>query len=98
MMAEQARRRGVRQTRRGVVVSRSGDKSVVVRAERRLRHPLYGKVIRRLRKFHAHDERNEARPGDIVEIVESRPLSRTKRWRVTAVLSRAPTAEGAPRK
>ena len=81
--------RGVRKTRSGVVVSRSGDKTVVVRGERRLPHPVYGKVVRRFKKYHCHDEKNECQVGDTVEIVECRPLSKMKRWRVTAKLAAA---------
>ncbi len=79
--------RGTRKTRKGVVVSKSGDKSVVVRVERRTRHPLYGKVVKYYKKFHAHDEENQAVVGDSVRIKECRPLSRMKRWRVVQVMS-----------
>ena len=95
MMTGQTAERGVRKTRRGVVVSRSGDKSVIVRAERRLPHPIYGKVVREFRKYHVHDERNEAKVGDRVEIVECRPLSRTKRWRLGAGVAAAEGAQQA---
>lgn len=74
-----------RKRRSGEVVSISGDKSVVVRVETRRRHPVYGKVVRTHRKFHAHDEKSEAKVGDKVQIVESRPYSRMKRWRVTKI-------------
>lgn len=74
--------RGHRKVRRGIVVSKSGEKTVVVQAERRERHPLYGKVVRRFKKFHAHDEANTAKVGDVVTIMETRPLSKTKRWRI----------------
>ncbi|HWP99152.1 MAG TPA: 30S ribosomal protein S17 [Vicinamibacterales bacterium] len=73
----------------GVVVSDRMTKTVVVAVERQVRHPLYGKAVRRTSKFLAHDERQEARVGDRVRIVESRPLSRRKRWVVTGVLERA---------
>ena len=79
-------KRGSRKERKGVVVSKSGDKSVVVRVERRVPHPFYGKVIRQFRKFHVHDEANAAAVGDRVRIVESRPISRLKRWRLLEVL------------
>ncbi len=79
-----AKARGVRKTRTGVVVSRSGDKSVVVRGERRLPHPVYGKVVRQFKKYHCEDADNACKVGDTVEIVECRPLSKTKRWRVVA--------------
>lgn len=73
--------------RTGTVVSRSGDKSIVVRVERRKRHPLYGKVVSLASKIHAHDEANRARLGDKVTICECRPMSRTKRWRLIGVES-----------
>lgn len=83
-MARERRRRLV-----GIVVSDKMDKTVVVRVERMVRHPLYGKAIRRSKKYYAHDEHNECRVGDRVEILESRPLSKTKRWVVTKILERA---------
>lgn len=76
-------------TRQGFVVSDRMDKTVVVEVERTTRHPLYGKVLRRSTKFKAHDERNECRTGDEVRIMECRPLSRDKSWRVTEILRRA---------
>ena len=78
-----------RKTRRGIVVSDKMNKTVVVRVERLTRHPQYTQVIKRARKFKAHDEHNECRIGDVVEIVETRPLSKDKRWRVTEILKRA---------
>lgn len=84
-MSEQVEQRGNRKTRTGVVVSRSGDKSVIVQVERRVPHPLYGKVMRQFKKFHVHDERNEAKVGDRADIVECRPLSARKRWRLVAI-------------
>ena len=84
MSEESTVKRGVRKTRVGVVVSKSGDKSVIVRGERRLPHPVYGKVVRQFKKYHANDEKNECQVGDTVEIVECRPISKTKRWRVAA--------------
>lgn len=87
-VAEAAKaQRGVRKTRTGVVISKSGDKSVVVRGERRLPHPVYGKVVRRFKKYHADDAKNECAVGDTVQIVECRPISKTKRWRVTAKIA-----------
>jgi len=83
-MSEQVEKRGSRKARQGVVVSRSGDKSIIVQGERRLPHPQYGKVIRQTRKYHVHDAANAAAVGDIVEITECRPLSATKRWRLVA--------------
>jgi len=73
----------------GRVVSDKMDKTIVVSVERLSRHPLYKRVVRLTTKFKAHDERNEARIGDTVRIVESRPLSATKRWRVVEILERA---------
>ena len=83
-MAETINNRGSRKLRKGVVVSKSGVKSVIVQGERRERHPLYGKVVRRFKKYHAHDEANTAQVGDNVTIMETRPLSATKRWRIVA--------------
>jgi small subunit ribosomal protein S17 len=81
--------RSRRKVRQGTVVSDRMDKTVVVAVERRTAHPLYGKMITRTKKYHAHDEENDARTGDTVRIVETRPLSRTKRWRVSEILERA---------
>ena len=81
-MAESIQERGARKVRKGVVISKSGIKSVIVQGERRERHPLYGKVVRRFKKYHAHDEDNTAQVGDKVTIMETRPLSATKRWRI----------------
>jgi len=78
-----------RKTRRGVVVSDKMDKTVVVRVERLMKHPQYHKTIRRSNKFKAHDEQNACREGDLVEIVETRPLSKDKRWRVASILKKA---------
>jgi small subunit ribosomal protein S17 len=66
----------------GVVVSDKGDKTLVVSVERKLRHPLYGKLYARTKKFHVHDENNTFHTGDVVEFEECRPISKTKRWRV----------------
>ena len=82
------RKRAVRKQRKGIVVSKSGNKTVVVVVERRKRHPLYGKTVRKLKKYHTHDEEDEARVGDRVRIVETRPISRLKRWRMAEVLQR----------
>ena len=76
--------RGHRKTRQGGVVSKSGEKTVVVRGERLERHPIYGKVVRRYKRYHVHDEANTAKIGDKVTIMETRPLSKTKRWRIVA--------------
>jgi small subunit ribosomal protein S17 len=76
-------------TRQGIVVSNKGEKSITVRIDIARRHPTYEKVVRRSRTLHAHDERNEAGEGDVVRIVETRPLSKTKRWRLVEILERA---------
>jgi len=81
--------RGRRKVRIGRVVSDTMDKTVVVAVETHVRHPLYGKIMRRTTKFKAHDETNDARVGDTVEIMETRPLSREKRWRVARIVERA---------
>ncbi len=81
--------RGYRKTRRGYVVSDKMDKTVVVEVEDRVKHPLYGKVIRRTSKVKAHDEQNQAGVGDLVVIVETRPLSATKRWRLKDIVEKA---------
>jgi small subunit ribosomal protein S17 len=78
-----------KQTKVGRVVSNSNDKTVVVAVDYLRRHRLYRKMLRRTSRFHAHDENNECQLGDMVRIVESRPLSRLKRWRVTAIVQRA---------
>ena len=78
-----------RKTRSGIVTSNKMNKTVVVEAERRLRHPVYGKVVRRRRRFYAHDEKQMCQEGDLVRIVETRPLSKLKRWRVAEVLKKA---------
>ena len=73
----------------GVVVSDKGDKTIVVLVDTIKAHPKYKKVVRRSKKFHAHDERNEAKVGDVVRIVETRPLSKTKTWVVSALVEKA---------
>jgi len=78
-----------RKERRGVVVSDAMDKTIVVRIDVTQKHEVYGKVVRRSTRLHAHDERNEAAVGDLVRVVETRPLSATKRWRLLEVLERA---------
>jgi len=75
--------------RQGVVVSNKGDKSITVRIDIARRHPTYEKIVRRSRTLHAHDERNEAGEGDVVRVVETRPLSKTKRWRLVDVVEKA---------
>lgn len=81
-------RRNLRKVRIGRVVSDRMDKTVVVKVETLTRHPLYGKTIKRTNKYKAHDERNECRIGDVVKIMETRPLSKEKNWRVVEVLQK----------
>ena len=81
--------RGTRKERVGMVVSDKPDKTVAVSVETLVRHPLYKKRVRRSRRFMVHDERNEARVGDTVRIVETRPISARKRWRLASIVSRA---------
>lgn len=81
--------RNSRKTRQGVVVSASADKTCVVKVEQRKRHPLYGKMITQSKKFHAHDEENTAQVGDVVQIMETRPISKMKRWRLVEVVEKA---------
>ena len=89
VQAAAATERGNRKVRRGYVVSDKMDKTAVVAVEDRVKHPLYGKVLRRTSKVKAHDEANSAGIGDLVLIMETRPLSATKRWRVVEVLEKA---------
>lgn len=88
--------KGKRKIRIGRVISDKMDKTVVVLVESLVRHPLYKKVIRRMAKFKAHDETNACKVGDVVKIVETRPLSKEKRWRVIEIISRKETAEVEP--
>jgi len=88
-MSEQQVTRNTRKTREGLIVSDKMDKTVVVAVEDRVKHALYGKVLRRTSKLKAHDEQNQCGVGDRVLIQETRPLSATKRWRVVQVLEKA---------
>jgi len=81
--------RGLRKVRIGRVVSDKMDKTIVVAVEKLVRHPLYGKTVKRTTKFKAHDENNEAKIGDIVKIMETRPLSKEKRWRLVEIIEGA---------
>ncbi|MHB8842121.1 MAG: 30S ribosomal protein S17 [Candidatus Aquicultor sp.] len=81
--------RGSRKTRVGKVVSDSMNKTITVAVESTIRHPLYKKTIKQTTKFKAHDEANEAKTGDVVQIAETRPLSKTKRWRMVEILEKA---------
>ena len=73
----------------GTVVSDKMDKTIVVKVETRMPHPLYGKIVRRSKKYKAHDEENQCSVGDVVRIMETRPISRTKRWRLTDIVEKA---------
>ena len=88
-MAQESKARGARKVRVGTVVSDKMDKTVVVAVQRLTQHPLYKRRIERTTKFKAHDEKNEAHVGDRVRIMETRPLSRDKRWRVVEIVERA---------
>jgi small subunit ribosomal protein S17 len=88
-MSEQNEARGARKVREGLVVSDKMDKTVVVAIEQRIKHPLYGKVMTKSERLKAHDEANEAGVGDRVRVMETRPLSATKRWRVIEILEKA---------
>ena len=81
--------RGYRKTRTGIVVSDKMDKTVVVAVRTKVRHPLYGKMVNKTTKFKAHDENNECGVGDTVRIMETRPLSKDKRWRVVEIIEKA---------
>jgi len=90
-MAEETNslQRNVRKTRTGVVLSAKMDKTVTVAVERKVKHPIYGKFVKKTTSFHAHDEKNECTVGDIVKIMETRPLSKTKRWRLVEIVEKA---------
>jgi small subunit ribosomal protein S17 len=81
--------RGARKTRVGRVVSSKMDKTAIVAVARRVAHPLYGKQVARTKKYYAHDEENATREGDVVKIVETRPLSKLKRWRIVEIVEKA---------
>jgi small subunit ribosomal protein S17 len=81
--------RNLRKTRIGVVTSNRMEKTVTVSVERKVKHPIYGKFVKKTTKFHAHDEKNECTIGDTVRIMETRPLSKTKRWRLVEVVEKA---------
>lgn len=81
--------RNLRKTRTGKVVSIKMDKTVVVAIEDNFKHPLFGKVMKRRIKLHVHDENNECTVGDIVEVMETRPMSKTKRWRLASIIEKA---------
>ena len=81
--------RNLRKTRTGVVTSNKMEKTIMVAVERKVKHPIYGKFVKKTTKFHAHDEKNECTIGDLVKIMETRPLSKTKRWRLVEVVEKA---------
>lgn len=81
--------RNLRKTRIGVVHSNKMDKTITVAVERKVKHPIYGKFLKKTTRFHAHDEKNECGVGDVVKIMETRPLSKTKRWRLIEVVEKA---------
>jgi len=85
MMSE----RNLRKTKTGVVSSNKMDKTITVAVERKVKHPIFGKFVKKTTRFHAHDEKNECTVGDVVKIMESRPLSKTKRWRLVEVVEKA---------
>ena len=81
--------KSLRKERIGVVVSDKMEKTIVVAAKYKERHPIYGKFVTKTKKYHAHDEKNDCHPGDTVRIQETRPLSKTKRWRLVEIIERA---------
>ena len=94
-MAEDVKtsQRLVRKTRSATVVSSVQEKTLVCRVERQAAHPVFRKVVKSSKKYYVHDENNEARVGDVVEIMETRPMSKLKRWRLVSIVRRAATAE-----
>jgi small subunit ribosomal protein S17 len=81
--------RNLRKTRIGVVTSDKMNKTITVAVERKVKHPIYGKFVKKTTKFHAHDEKDECTAGDVVKIMETRPLSKTKRWRLVEIVEKA---------
>ena len=88
-MAEKKETRNLRKTRQGVVVSASGDKTCVIKIEEKKQHPVYKKMMTTSKKLHAHDEKNEAEVGDTVLVMETRPMSKLKHWRLLKVVEKA---------
>ena len=88
-MAEKKETRNLRKTRQGVVVSASGEKTCVIKIEERKQHPIYKKMMTSSKKLHAHDEKNEAEVGDTVLVMETRPMSKLKHWRLLKVVEKA---------
>lgn len=87
--AQEAPARAKRKVRTGIVSSNKMNKTITVQVERRIKHPIYGKFLKKTTTFHAHDEQNEAGIGDTVRIMETRPLSKTKRWRLVEIIEKA---------
>ena len=81
--------RNLRKTRIGVVSSNKMTKTITVAVERKVKHPIYGKFVKKTTRFHAHDEKNECTVGDVVRIMETRPMSKTKRWRLVEIVEKA---------
>ena len=81
--------RNLRKTRTGIVTSDKMDKTITVAVERKVKHPIYGKFVKKTTKFHAHDEKGECTIGDVVKIMETRPLSKTERWRLVEIVEKA---------
>jgi small subunit ribosomal protein S17 len=81
--------RKIRKTKTGVVYSDKMAKTITVAVQRKEKHPIYGKFVKKTTKFHAHDEKQEAKPGDVVKIMETRPMSKTKRWRLVEIIEKA---------
>ena len=88
-MAEESKKRNLRKQLVGTVSSNKMDKTITVAVERRIKHPIYGKFMKKTNKFTAHDEKNECNEGDTVKIMETRPLSKKKRWRLIEIIERA---------
>jgi small subunit ribosomal protein S17 len=88
-MSEMSEERNLRKTRIGIVTSDKMDKTITVAVERKVKHPIYGKFVKKTTKFHAHDEKQESGIGDTVRIMETRPLSKTKRWRLVEIVEKA---------
>ena len=86
---EEKQVRNLRKEKVGIVVSDKMDKSIVVAEKRKVKHPIYGKFVNKTTKFHVHDEKNDCNVGDTVRIMETRPLSKTKCWRVVEIIERA---------
>lgn len=89
-----SKQRHNRKERIGVVISDKMDKTITVQVDRVIRHPVYNKMVKTATKFKAHDEKNSAKTGDVVKIEETRPLSKTKRWRLVEIIKKASTAAG----